>query len=240
MPGGGSPERTAAAGWATAAAAAVAAVGAWELARLARRRWGWWPGGGLGPAGLRRVLGLVPHPENGYFREVWRSGAPPMRSQGLTDRRGGTVSTARPGDGDGLRNELTSIFWMAVPGQPLWWGRNRSDHVHYWQGGGAFEYLILHPQDGRLERQILGPRLHAGEVLQLPVKGGCYKAGTLVRGDHCLVGEAVGPGFDFRDFEWGTAEGLCAVHLRFDKEGELGALLHPDQRRDFAKFYAGA
>ena len=89
-------------------------------------------------------------------------------------------------------------------------------------------------------RVRIKPAVGVSEVLQLPVKGGCYKAGTLVRGDHCLVGEAVGPGFDFRDFEWGTAEGLCAVHPRFDKEGELGALLHPDQRRDFAKFYAGA
>ncbi len=34
---------------------------------------------------------------------------------------------------------------------------------------------------------------------QLLVKGGCFKATTLVNGDYGLVGEAVGPGFGYED-----------------------------------------
>jgi uncharacterized protein len=36
--------------------------------------------------------------------------------------------------------------------------RNRSDIIHYFQGGFPLTYLILHP-DGELERKILGTRI---------------------------------------------------------------------------------
>jgi len=174
----------------------------------------------------------VPHPEGGFFRETWRSGGVPMASKGQTDPAGRCVTTGRtPPE----RNELTSIFYMTAQGGLQYWAKNASDHVHYWHGGGAYEYLVLHP-GGRLERQVLGPRLDAGEVLQFAVPGGCWKAARVVRGAFCLLGEAVAPGFDFRDFTWLTEaelRGICPPALW----PELKGFLHPDQRRDFDRFY---
>ena len=82
-----------------------------------------------------------------------------------------------------------------------------SEAVHFWHGGGAFGFLVAHP-GGRLERQILGPQLRRGEQLQLAVPGGAWRAGRVCRGGYCLLGEALGPGFDPRDFEVGDAAAL--------------------------------
>ena len=197
------------------AAGAAAATAVWALWRVAA---------GPDSEGLRgrrgalaALLGLVRaewHPEvaGGAFRETWRSGAPPMSTRGRTDTRGRTVrgegsgAAAGAGAGEG-RNALTSRILMAGEGSPLRWGRNSSDAVHFWHGGGAFEFLVVHP-GGRLERQVLGPRLRRGEVLQLPVPAGAWRAGRVCRGGFCLVGEALGPGFDVRDFAAGDAATL--------------------------------
>lgn len=45
-------------------------------------------------------------------------------------------------------------------------------------------------------------------VLQLIVPGGVWKATTLLEGDWGLLGEAVAPGFDYRDMRFGTEEEL--------------------------------
>ena len=55
-------------------------------------------------------LQLVPHPDGGYFREVYRGRAPCMESEGETDERGSIIATpSLPG---GKRNTMTSIYWM--------------------------------------------------------------------------------------------------------------------------------
>ena len=165
------------------------------------------------PGALRALLGLVQnpwHPEAGAgpYRETWRSGAPPMGTCGRTDARGRTVRMARgTGGAEEERNALTSRLLLAEEGSPLWWGRHASEAVHFWHGGGAFEFLVAHP-GGRLERQILGPQLRRGEQLQLAVPGGAWRAGRVCRGGYCLLGEALGPGFDPRDFEVGDAAAL--------------------------------
>ena len=99
-------------------------------------------------------------------------------------------------DKDTRRNALTSIFWMPTrmsPKLPL--GRNTSDHVHYWQGGGAFEYTIFDPATKELTTTVLGPNILGGQRLQVPVRGGLWKCGRLLEGsdDFALIGEAVGP-----------------------------------------------
>eukprot|EP00793_Prasinoderma_coloniale_P002816 PRCOL_00002298-RA len=171
------------------------------------------------------ALGLVPHPEGGFFLETWRTGCTPMTTMGQSDPAAdGTVSTARGQrrpDGDGRRNALTSIYWMptrASPRLPL--GVNLSDHVHYYHCGAPFEYTLYDPATGEMHVEVLGPDVLAGHRLQVCVKGGTWKCGRLLCGDapvgaaggggdprdHCLLGEAVAPGFDFHDFAWVTRQ----------------------------------
>ena len=57
----------------------------------------------------------------------------------------------------------------------------------------------------------------------MPVRGGLWKCGRLLEGsdDFALIGEAVGPGFDFHDFAWVTPAMVaadCTLVERFDIE----------------------
>lgn len=99
---------------------------------------------------------------------------------------------------------------------------NLSDHVHYYHCGAPFEYTLYHPATQTLERVVLGPDVAAGQKLQVCVKGGTWKCGRLLvpqesaaaaepGQQHCLLGEAVGPGFDFHDFTWVQAEQVVAL-----------------------------
>ena len=81
-------------------------------------------------------------------------------------------------------------------------------------------YYLLDPAVAppRLERVVLGPHLDRGEKLQVCVRGGMWKCGEILLPDdgegnegqeqqgydYTIIGEAVGPGFDFHDFTWIT------------------------------------
>ena len=122
-------------------------------------------------------------------------------------------------DGDERRNALTSINWVPTRKSPnMLLTRNCSDHVHYYQGGLPFRYHTFDPATGEFSAHVVGPELHKGHTLQLPVKGGVWKCGSIALDeidssstgdyDYTLIGEAVAPGFDFHDFTWVTKEML--------------------------------
>ncbi|KAK3242695.1 hypothetical protein CYMTET_47626 [Cymbomonas tetramitiformis] len=178
-------------------------------------------------------LNLIPHPEGGFFREIYRSGAEPMTSMGGTDLKGELMSTNRtPSE----RNVMTSIHWLLNDDSPNgWWCSNMSDHVHYYQAGVGMTYFIVHP-DGRFETQRVGPNIEDGDVLQFVVKGGCLKACHKAPGDFVLIGEAVAPGFDFADFRWVTGEEL-ANKVTPDVFEAVRIYVKPDLRRNFEDYY---
>jgi len=155
-------------------------------------------------------LGLIPHPEGGFFVETHRSGSMPMSSKGQTDFAVSDYSNGnqnlvvesnvlqkviddknaklrrgsnRP-DGDERRNALTSIYWVPTIQSPmLMLATNCSDHVHYYQGGLSFVYYLLDTTIGEpfcLERVVLGPNLERGEKLQVCVRGGTWKCGKII------------------------------------------------------------
>ncbi len=129
-------------------------------------------------------LNLSKHIEGGYFAETYRS---------LEE-----IRTNRQGE---QRNLISSILYLLTDDSPIdYFHKNQSDIIHYFHGGSAITYLIIHP-NGQLEKQKLGFNLAQGEVLQLLVKGGCWKAAVLEAGEYGLLGEAVVPGFDYRDMQ---------------------------------------
>lgn len=196
-------------------------------------------------AELVEHLGLIPHPEGGFFLETHRSGSEPMASRGQTSALEATAAhclvtvtgrdDCRP-DRSAQRNCLTSIYWVPTvksPTLPL--TANLSDHVHYYQGGLAFEYHIYNPVTAALRSVILGPDVKHGHRLQVPVVSGEWKCGSLLQlssstaaitsitADYCIVAEAVGPGFDFHDFHWVDAAELAAT----GPSAQVAALLQP-------------
>jgi predicted cupin superfamily sugar epimerase len=134
---------------------------------------------------LIKSLLLEPHVEGGYFRRTYQSDL--------------TASLAY-----GERRLLSSIYYLLTDDSPIGFlHRNRSDILHYFQGGSPLHYLIVHP-DGRLEEPVLGYDLARGQQLQLMVKSGCWKASELPVGEFGLISEAVVPGFEYADMELAT------------------------------------
>ena len=138
---------------------------------------------------LIRQLGLTEHTEGGYFVESYRSEI--------------KIPTKRAG---GDRTLLTSIYYLLTDDRPIdHLHRNQSDIMHYFQAGSAITYLLVTP-DGKLERVKLGLDFARGEVGQLLVPGGYWKAAVLESGEFGLIGESVAPGFDYRDMEIARAD----------------------------------
>jgi predicted cupin superfamily sugar epimerase len=197
---------------------------------------------GLGAQQYVEALGLIAHPEGGFFRETFRSGSVPMSSKGKTDEASADLMESSKPDGSlregKVRNHLTSIYYCLTTDSPRqWWANNMSDHIHYWHGGGALTYHIVHP-DGRYERSVLGPRADRGEVLQLIVRGGSFKCAHLEpgNGEFVLLGEGVAPGFDFRDFAFVSAAELKAL-VPAERFAALKTFLKEQPEKDFDDYY---
>ena len=134
-------------------------------------------------------LGLVEHIEGGYFRETYRA----AETQ-TTDREGKE------------RAVLTSIYYLLTSDRPVdHFHCNTSAIMHYFQLGSSITYLTIDPA-GKLSRTKLGLDFANGDVAQLLVPGGYWKAAVLESGECGLIGEAVAPGFDYRDMKIATPE----------------------------------
>ena len=118
-------------------------------------------GKGAGSAGQSRStkeefisqLGMIPHPEGGFFVETYRSGSVPMTSRGLTDKDGELMTTNRGPTPE--RNVMTSIYYMLTAERPHQdWVNNMSDHVHYHHAGGTLIYNLVLPDGTFVERRL--------------------------------------------------------------------------------------
>ena len=146
-------------------------------------------------AELIRDLELAPHPEGGFYREIWRG------------RLG-----VEPADGRGARAALTSIYFLLPEGAISRWHRVTSDEIWHHYEGAPLELLVMPPDEIRLERHRLGP-LGSDQAPVRCVPAGWWQAARSL-GAYTLVGCTVGPGFEFSDFELlrdraDAADALC-------------------------------
>jgi uncharacterized protein len=138
---------------------------------------------------LIKQLSLTEHTEGGYFVESYRSAT--------------ILPTSRLGSD---RSLLTSIYYLLTDDRPIdHLHRNQSDILHYFQAGSAITYLLVNPA-GELQKVKLGLNFARGEVGQLLVPGGYWKAAVLEVGEYGLLGESVAPGFDYRDMTMAQAD----------------------------------
>lgn len=169
--------------------------------------------------------------------ETFRSGCEPMSTRGQSGyecKPKDLVATGRRHrpDKDERRNCLTSIYWVPTLKSPrLLLAYNDSDHVHYYQGGRPFRYTLFDPESKAYHHEILGPDIRSGHKLQVCVRGGVWKCGSMIEGmtsdhEYSLIGEAVAPGFDFHDFNWVTAKLLNETVKDEDQARFLAQFVH--------------
>ncbi len=130
---------------------------------------------------LVRALGLAPHPEGGFYRELFRS------------RR-----MVRTDDGRSERWAATTIYYLLRGSDVNKWHRVASDEIWHWYEGAPIELHLLDAQVTRARSEVLGP-VGAASAPVRTVPAGCWQA-VRCTGEYTLAGCTVAPGFEFSDF----------------------------------------
>lgn len=123
-------------------------------------------------AHLIASLQLLPHPEGGWYRQIFKSES----------------RVTRHADG-AERSALTTIYFLLVEGAYSAWHRVRSDEVWHFYEGDPLE-LLTRESSTVLDAEH---RVHV-------IPAGVWQAARPL-GAYTLVGCTVGPGFEFDDFE---------------------------------------
>ena len=126
-------------------------------------------------------LGLQPHPEGGFYREIFRS-----------------ARRVQPYDSRPPRDALTLIYFLLVDGGCSRWHRVASDEAWSWVEGDALELLRIDAGLEAFTRERLGAPAEGCEAAAVIPAGDWQAARTT--GAYTLVTCVVGPGFDFEDF----------------------------------------
>ena len=122
------------------------------------------------------LLQLEPHPEGGFYRQMFADEA-----------------------AENGRAHSTAIYYLLEGGVAGRWHRVDSAEVWHWYGGAALD-LTLSADGVETETHRLGPALTAGERPQVVVPRGCWQSARSL-GAWTLTGCTVAPGFEFAHFE---------------------------------------
>ena len=137
-------------------------------------------------AELIEMLDLQPHPEGGYFAQVYRS-----------------PSTVTPDDDRDTRAALTTIYFLLTEGQTSIWHRVRSDEVWHFYEGEPLALTWADAEGANAVTHILGP-VGVDQSPVAVVPAGCWQTARLQQacplGAYVLVGCTVAPGFEYEDF----------------------------------------
>ncbi len=143
-----------------------------------------------------RQLGLKPHPaEGGFFLETYRSEdmikKDALRGRYKDDKCAGTA----------IYYLLTSDSYSAMH-------RLKTDEIFHFYLGDPVTMLLLYP-DGSSEVISLGQRISNGDQLQAVIPRDAWMGAFLNNGgEYALMGTTMAPGFDYDDFELGSADEL--------------------------------
>ena len=139
-------------------------------------------------------LELLPHPEGGYYKEVYRS----------TEE---VVAELLPLQRTGIRSINTAIYYLLEKENFSAFHRIKSDEIwHFYDGESIVIYVI--DKKGKLEELLLDKN----NPMQIVPKNTWFAAELKDKNSFALVGCTVAPGFDFEDFEMGERTRLLSEY----------------------------
>jgi predicted cupin superfamily sugar epimerase len=140
-------------------------------------------------------LNLLPHPEGGFYKELYRSGEL-IRKEHLPERFTGD------------RVFATSIYYLLEQGDFSAFHRIKQDEIWHHYDGGGLEVHIIKPGGEYLVKKA-GKNITNGEEPQVIIEAGDIFGSRPIAGTNfALMGCGVAPGFDFDDFELNDRDGL--------------------------------
>ena len=126
-------------------------------------------------------LQLQPHPEGGFYREIYRSGT--------------IVSIPECGP----RVAMTCIYFLVTADSPSTWHRLRFEETWSHLSGSPLDLFSVPEDLSKLSVERLGPAEgETGEPLRV-VPARAWQAAQTT-GEYSLVACSVAPGFEFEDF----------------------------------------
>jgi hypothetical protein len=126
-------------------------------------------------------LQLAPHPEGGWYREIYRS-------------------TDRVQRGDQTRSATTAIYYLLEQHQLSRWHVVDADEIWHFYAGAPLELIAYDPAARQLTRHMLWtPGAGFGPVGV--IRAGVWQAARSL-GEYSLVGCTVSPGFEFSGFSF--------------------------------------
>lgn len=144
-------------------------------------------------------LGLLPHPEGGFYKSTYAS------QEETTDEQ---LSV----DFEGTRKLYTSIYFLLTSENVSHFHRLKSDELWYYHAGSSLTVHVI-KEDGTYAEIQLGMDLEKGEVPQALVpKNSIFGSSVKEEGTCSLVGCMVSPGFEFKDFELFTQKELLETY----------------------------
>ena len=148
---------------------------------------------------------LLPHPEGGYFKEVYRSNEIVLKNN-LPDRYNGSCSY------------YTSIYFLLESGNFSAFHRIQSDEIWHFYDGDRLEIFEI-DENSNLIKTDLGRDFSKNETFQYCVKAGRWFASRVHNsGKFSFVGCSVAPGFEFADFEMADRKNLLEEYPHLKKE----------------------
>jgi predicted cupin superfamily sugar epimerase len=143
-------------------------------------------------AEIVRSLALQPHPEGGFFRELYRAET--------------HVDTPR-----GPRPASTAIYFLLTADTFSALHRIASDEAWHFYAGDPLDVICLEDATGARRDLRLGPDFAAGAAPFALVPARTWFGARVAQGGAwSLCGCTVAPGFDFADFEMGQRAALTA------------------------------
>ncbi len=133
------------------------------------------------PQELIAKLGLEPHQEGGWFRQVYKSAMQVKAPQGP-------------------RSAVTTIYYLLEHQRASPWHVVQSDEIWHFYYGAPSELLSYDPAGRRLLRYRLNEVTGDGVPVAV-IPAGTWQAAHCL-GDYMLVGCIVSPGYENQDFRW--------------------------------------
>ncbi len=123
---------------------------------------------------------LIPHPEGGYYREIFRS--PTQINSPKVNKE---------------RTAATHIYFFLMQNQISKFHKVVHDEIWNFYQGDALKIITFEGETAK--ETIIGHRQKHGYTVIIP--GGCYQAAEST-GEYSLVGCTVAPGFEFEDMSF--------------------------------------
>jgi predicted cupin superfamily sugar epimerase len=145
-----------------------------------------------------KSLQLAPHPEGGFYREVYRSAE-------------GESRKALPARYSGPRAFSTSIYYLLRGQDVSRFHRLTSDEIWHFHAGSPLTLHVIDPK-GHYQATHLGGGDGRGQHPQQVIMRNHWFAATVDNSrQYTLMGCTVAPGFDFADFELADRDTLVRL-----------------------------